>query len=624
MNIAVIFGEVAYISRSGIMKGIVDAAKADGSNVVLFTCEGFLYHHLKDYSQGEYNVFSLPSLEMYDGVIVDIESILNEKVRQNLYDELLRSKVPCVVFDQVNGLDNAVIFDNDRGFRQLIDHLIREHGCMDIHYISGPFSNVDAMRRLEVFREELDAHGLTILDEHIYEGDFNFSGGKDVAKHYLSSGKALPQAFVAANDSMAIGLMEELKEHGIRVPEDVIITGYDHCDIADYTSPRLTTVDRDEYRAGSLAYEKLKGSVLHEQEPCCSTIYGELIIGESCGCHNLAHANGRDEHSVVELKKSMDESLDLLKGLTLGLSNMNSIADFETCLERYVEQLGVESFYFCQCGSRESYYDELERIASGEAVSRDTSRYPDTMWCPIAYEKGQWHTYPSFPRRLLFPPASRAAREPGYYIVLPVHQGVECIGYSIIGNFNNQISGRVLQHFVLGIDSALGNIRKSDVMTTMLARINRRWQYDELTGLYNRSGFVYNVTHLIDRAKAAGKGVGVYFLDLDGLKGVNDTQGHEAGDRYIKALADLLKDHLGPEDIACRYGGDEYLVISAQDSWEDALKKLEEIQQSYENKVSASAGCTYDVISSKEELSRLIETADEKMYEYKRRKKRGN
>ena len=61
MDIAVIIGEIAFISRSKIMDGIVDAAKKNGDNVILFTSEGFIFHHLKDYSEGEYNVFTLPA-----------------------------------------------------------------------------------------------------------------------------------------------------------------------------------------------------------------------------------------------------------------------------------------------------------------------------------------------------------------------------------------------------------------------------------------------------------------------------------------------------------------------------------------------------------------------------------
>lgn len=205
---------------------------------------------------------------------------------------------------------------------------------------------------------------------------------------------------------------------------------------------------------------------------------------------------------------------------------------------------------------------------------------------------------------------------------MPVHQGNICIGFGIIGNFHKRISGRVLQHLVLGIDTALGHIRKNDIMSTMLARINKKWQYDELTGLYNRSGFVNNAEKLIENACSQDNGVSVIFFDLDGLKRVNDSLGHEAGDGYIKTMADMLSKATAEEDIVCRYGGDEFIVISIQKSMDDSTKYLEKLQLEITDPVSASAGCVFDVISSMDELSRLIEEADKRMYLYKKEKKR--
>ncbi|MGN1105921.1 MAG: diguanylate cyclase, partial [Huintestinicola sp.] len=420
---------------------------------------------------------------------------------------------------------------------------------------------------------------------------------------------------------MAIGLMEELKASGIRVPQDVIITGYDNCEIAELTVPRLTTTDRGEYEAGVLAYEKLVANINNSETGSRYVIFGKPVFAGSCGCCCETKRDLTECQSAVELKINMDDSLDLIKGLTLGFSNMNMISDFQQCLERYINKIGFESFYFCQCGSRESYYEELELIASGTRIKKDMTVYQDTVWCPIAFENGRWHSYPSYSRQLLFPPGAEIKNKGGYYIVMPVHQGETCMGYSIIGNFNNSISGRVLQHLVLGIDAALGNIRRNDIMSTMLARINHKWQYDELTGLYNRSGLINNAEKLIEKAISEHKGFSVIFLDLDGLKAVNDEKGHEAGDQYIRAMAEILKKCTNDEDIVCRYGGDEYIVISVQKTLADSMEKLNAVQNEITKPVSASAGCVFDHVRSMDELNRLIEEADKKMYTNKREKK---
>lgn len=180
---------------------------------------------------------------------------------------------------------NEIYFDNDKGFKKLIEHLIVDHKLENIHYISGPFGNRDAIEPLEIFRKMLSKHGLSIKEEDIFEGDFNFGSGKQAAKKYLSSGKKLPQAFVVANDFMAIGLMEELKAKGVKIPEDVIVTGYDNCEVAAYTEPRLTTVDRGEYEAGVLAYQKLVANMDESEEHGYSVVEGKPIFAGNCGCN---------------------------------------------------------------------------------------------------------------------------------------------------------------------------------------------------------------------------------------------------------------------------------------------------------------------------------------------------
>ncbi|MGN1106511.1 MAG: hypothetical protein ACI4RH_07655, partial [Huintestinicola sp.] len=173
MNIAVIIGEIAYISRSRIMDGIVDSAKKGGANVILFTCEGYFYHNLKEFSAGEYNIFDLPAPESFDGVIVDLDSIANKNAQKNLHDRILKSGVPCVSFNRKLGNANEIYFENQKGFSEIVEHLIVKHSVKNIHYISGPFSNRDAAERLENFRHTLKKHGLTINEDDIFEGNFN-------------------------------------------------------------------------------------------------------------------------------------------------------------------------------------------------------------------------------------------------------------------------------------------------------------------------------------------------------------------------------------------------------------------------------------------------------------------
>ena len=93
--------------------------------------------------------------------------------------------------------------------------------------------------------------------------------------------------------------------------------------------------------------------------------------------------------------------------------------------------------------------------------------------------------------------------------------------------------------------------------------LERRASHDPLTGLPNRPAFVERLGQALRRTRRRQDSheVGVLFMDLDGFKTINDSLGHEAGDRLLVAVAERLKNRLRPEDVLARFGGDEFAVL---------------------------------------------------------------
>ncbi|MEO5359482.1 MAG: diguanylate cyclase [Nitrospirota bacterium] len=156
---------------------------------------------------------------------------------------------------------------------------------------------------------------------------------------------------------------------------------------------------------------------------------------------------------------------------------------------------------------------------------------------------------------------------------------------------------------------------------------------DELTGLYNRRGFYTLAEQQFKMAGRYSKQMLIVFLDLDGLKHINDTRGHKDGDIIIKAAADVLKDTFRESDIIGRMGGDEFIVLVTEmaDEAEDTIKtRLAENIEAYnlslrENNMtlSLSTGITiYDPVKPAT-LDELIIAADALMYKDKEHKKAG-
>ena len=154
---------------------------------------------------------------------------------------------------------------------------------------------------------------------------------------------------------------------------------------------------------------------------------------------------------------------------------------------------------------------------------------------------------------------------------------------------------------------------------------------DDLTGLYNRRGLLALGEHMMRTARRHKTGIGVLFLDLDGLKEINDRYGHRRGDDALRDTGALLQKSIRESDVLARAGGDEFVVVAEDDGTTAA-----DLEQRIHRRLAtanvggerpfplrASTGVVYWKHTEKATLHELIERADARMYEDKRVRKRG-
>jgi LacI family transcriptional regulator len=201
--------------------------------------------------------------------------------------ERLAGRVPVTVIagSPADTQFDVVTADNLAGSVAVVSHLIDEHGARRIYYVDGPEDAPDALQRrlgLErVLRErpEVKVTGATT-------GQFNVETGLAAGERILAEASAdLPDAVVAANDQMAIGVMRVLARAGVRVPGQVAVVGFDDIYAADLFEPQLTTVHQPMRALGERACARLMERVAKPGlPPQVQTLPTELVIRHSCGC----------------------------------------------------------------------------------------------------------------------------------------------------------------------------------------------------------------------------------------------------------------------------------------------------------------------------------------------------
>ncbi len=153
---------------------------------------------------------------------------------------------------------------------------------------------------------------------------------------------------------------------------------------------------------------------------------------------------------------------------------------------------------------------------------------------------------------------------------------------------------------------------------------------DELTGLYNRRGFIHEAKKKLEEAQKENKKLYLYFIDMDGLKSINDTLGHEFGDMAIRDFSKILKQSFRLSDVIARLGGDEFAVIMVDEhvTPEMVTKRLQKKINEYNElnsmnvyKLSISLGIESLDPENPITIEEMLRIADEKMYHQKKRSK---
>lgn len=176
---------------------------------------------------------------------------------------------------------------NEAGAHEVTAHLADVHGYGNIAFLAGPPDSPDSASRFDGFRRALAERGMPVPPRPHFHGDFTTIGGRQLAEQLLASG-TVPRALVCANDQTALGVMKALERAGLRVPDDVAITGFDGIQLGEHLRPSLTTVIQPMSDLGATAVKLLEERMADQSVPARTVeLPVRLEPRASCGCPEL-------------------------------------------------------------------------------------------------------------------------------------------------------------------------------------------------------------------------------------------------------------------------------------------------------------------------------------------------
>ncbi len=375
-TIGVFTSQVGRAWGSEFITGITDAAEANNINVVHFI-GGTLRPILSPDQKISFGLYDLAKPDQFDGLILTTDVGYGTSAADLSQLREVYGGMPIVT--QSVELPGAAMFipDNMEGMRAAVRHLIEEHGYKRIAFIRGIFGQIDAEQRFQAYKDELKAHDLRFDENLVVDGDYTTESGRLAIKTLLDDRSLRFQAIVAANDRMAFGALEALQQRGVRVPDDVAVTGFDDLREAQATGVPLTTVRQSFYTAGKQALETLIKCIEGGTVPKTTVTPTQLLIRWSCGCmpENVRQAAvaARDVAKTGKLENKREAALR-------ALLNSAGVTEQDPSLPQFRDTFGRAWDGFLMALNDKSTSDEFLKTINAMIELMQNNNLTTTVW----------------------------------------------------------------------------------------------------------------------------------------------------------------------------------------------------------------------------------------------------
>ncbi|MBQ5319938.1 MAG: GGDEF domain-containing protein [Oscillospiraceae bacterium] len=624
------------IHAKRVLNGIFAQCEKYDYNVAVFAPMINVSSKNTEYLKGELNIYELPNFDMLDAVIVDVISINADNVTYVTDQIIGRLKSECdkpVISLNVPLSDYPVAQNSDSPiFKEIVDHVIDGHNVRDVLFLTGQKGYNIAEERADAFRRYMGEKGIAVSEDSIIYGDFWYSSGTKLADDIIAGKIHKPEAVICASDHMAIGFVNRIVKLGIKVPEDIIVTGFEATQESILNNLTITSFESNASQSAADAVDMIRNQIEPEAEiiPYSIGEKGHIHCAISCGCMsdttNLVKEFREAFYNIYPDYEKEDFYVNadigqLMEGYILEIFSGSTTP--QECLENIYMMTYMnkpyKNFYLCL---NKNWLDTEQVIESG---------YPDRMKI-VVHTAQELNTgffkdneAIEFDTSIMLPQLWEDTAEPSVFYFSTVHFMEKTYGYAVLHRFMSESPtvNLVYRNWLRFVNMSLEMVQAKNKLMMLSVR-------DEMTGAYNRRGMKMKIDEMVSNAEKDDL-LYVFVIDMDGLKYINDTFGHNDGDLGIKTVYMAASAIMTPDEICVRAGGDEFYVFGVGKIDEQTLEKDSEVftqklKQLNENLdkpyvITASIGYAYSSVENLH-INNVINTADERMYRNKIERKK--
>jgi len=644
-NVAVLVYDLTLEYNIVVVDGVLDFFKDKDDVHVVLSAINAPHATSFDYDYQYWTALESIKSDNIDAVIVVTNSFCH-----NLTIPELAKELECLCPKPVISISNPLELPTNRytciscekAYEEVVEHLVKKHGRKKIAFLSAALNkSPESEERVKAYKAALKKFGLEYDPAWDLAGDFTPRSAYDAILGRFKKKEEIPfDALLCANDYMAAGSLSAFEELGVEVPEDICVFGFDDAEVAVSSSPTISTINQfvseTGYKAGELAYDVIMGK---KNVPKKAVIQSFPMFRQSCGCidkkiNTKAHLN-----TAGELVEKVDGDMTQLKLFSNGLNDMATIYHLLNMSDTVVK---MRLFFNTIVKNLAVVHIKMLAMCVYDSPIElnfdDTFEIPDKaqMVMLIDEERKIEENYfdeggKEFNPRKEILPGSLEDFTKGNYYLLPIFLQRNNYGYLVCKFPTNKypvysIFLKILVNAFVHSYIYSKTEKERMIMAEKNQNLNFQSKTDELTQLFNRRGFFEYGQQLLDFSLIDETHGCVFFCDLDGLKTMNDTWGHEIGDLAIKTEAKVLRAAFRDSDLIGRLSGDEFGVVAPGCPLrivETIRGRLKELNKEFSEKaglpftLSISIG-PIEYTSERNDLSELLKEADKNLYEEKK------
>ena len=590
------------------------AVKGSDYRLLLFNSFSDLYHQ-NVYDEGAKSIYQLLNYDLVDAVIIKADTINDHQVIRDLIARAKERQIPVILLNMKAEGCYSIVPSYENVFSQLIEHVIKVHHKRKLYFLSGSMGESNSMLREKIFRETLRDCGIDPQTAKVAYGEYWYGPAERAVENWIQSGD-LPEAIICANDAMAVAACRVLKRHQIRVPEDMIVTGFDGVPSYQFHRPALSTCTRTSSVLAGKCREMLTNILEKNKPPYRDIEEYMLTIQESCGCRKQSHPDYQlcaDRLCVSLWDTRVHEEFILSQ------------------VERVVETIDMGII-----GNKLNSFilpDSMVALNSDFLAATRSNVKPDPGR-PFAEEmivissldsNLDRHRYALYKSAEMYPHLEEAVSEDAMFLFQSIYVENNVCGYYIVKSKELLTDASKIHRVSKVMNLAFSLIISRMQQDHMSHSLEEMQYHDPVTGVLNLKGLVKRINELYPIWKERAIAVSVY--NIPKYQFIYENYGLKDVEETVQLTADALRMANPQDTVTARISDDSFCIINeAEDQGAAGLIINDSVRAFYRfiesfNKtqdkeyfVEVNCGCTTAAAGWNNDMKTYIKVAMGELY----------